>query len=249
MGGFDTAATEQAVYSTTGSKGDIMDRTTWLRERRREAEKRYSTLWAPLYGEQWGQYPNASHLQFIQKFIERLSEKSTILDAACGAGRYFPYLIGERIHVTGIDQAQGMLERAQEKFPEVKLEKMGLQEMTYQDIFDGVICMDAMEHVSPEDWPLVLHSFQRALKQEGHLYFTVEIQDTAEVKAAFDEAQQLGLPVVYGEWINDEVYHYYPSLEQVREWVQHAGFVILEEAEGDGYHHFMMQRSDQHASQ
>jgi len=38
------------------------------------------------------------------------------------------------------------------------------------------------------------------------------------------------------------VYHYYPSLEQVREWIQQAGLVILEEGEGDGYHHFLMRK-------
>ena len=220
-----------------------MDRASWLKEKRQEAERGYDLIWSANYGDKWGTYPNASHLQFIQKFIERLPQKSTILDAACGAGRYIPYLVGERFVVVGIDQAQGMLDRAKEKFPEVQFVKIGLQEMSYQDVFEGVICMDAMEHISPEDWPLVLSNFQRALKKEGYLYFTVEVQDEAEVKAAFDAAQQSGLPVVYGEWINDEVYHYYPSLEQVREWVQQAGFVIVEEGEGDGYHHFLMQKT------
>lgn len=73
--------------------------------------------------------------------------------------------------------------------------------------------------------------------------FTVEIRDATEVKAAFYEAQRSGVPVVYGEWINDEVYHYYPSLEQVRERVQEAGFVIVEEGEGDGYYHFLMRKA------
>ena len=115
--------------------------------------------------------------------------------------------------------------------------------MAYQEVFNGAICMDAMEHVSPEDWPPILGNFQRALKQDGYLYFTVEIQDEAEVRSAFEQAQAAGLPVVYGEWINDDVYHYYPSLEQVREWVQQAGLVILEEGEGDGYHHFLMRKA------
>ena len=220
-----------------------MNRIDWLRERRLEAEERYSTWWGPLYGEQLGLYPNGSHVQFLQKFIEHLPQNSTVLDAACGAGRYIPYLVGERFVIVGIDQAQGMLERAKEKFPEVQFVRLGLQEMSYQEVFEGAICMDAMEHISPEDWPLVLANFQRALKKEGYLYFTVEIQDEAEVKAAFEEAQKLGLPVVYGEWVNDEVYHYYPSLEQVREWVQQAGFVILEESEGDGYHHLLMRKA------
>ena len=219
-----------------------MNRNEWLQEKRQEAERGYDQIWSANYGDKWGTYPNASHLQFLQKFIERLPQKSTVLDAACGAGRYIPYLVGEGFVVVGTDQAQGMLERAKEKFHEVQFVKIGLQEMSYQDVFEGAICMDAMEHISPEDWPLVLHNFQTALKQNGYLYFTVEIQEEAEVRAAFEEAERAGLPVVYGEWINDEVYHYYPSLEQVRQWVQQAGFVLVEEGEGDGYHHFLVRK-------
>jgi cyclopropane fatty-acyl-phospholipid synthase-like methyltransferase len=154
-----------------------------------------------------------------------------------------PQLLGKAHTIIGIDQAQGMLARAKEKFPEVQFEKVGLQEMAFESVFDGVICMDAMEHICPEDWPLILSNFQNALKGQGYLYFTVELQDDAEVKSAFEQAQAAGLPVVYGEWINDDVYHYYPTLEQVREWVQQAGLGILEEGDGDGYHHFLMRKA------
>ncbi len=219
-----------------------MDRSTWLKERRQEAEERYSTLWAPEYSEKWGNYPNSSHLQFIQKFLDHLPQNSSILNAACGAGRYMEQLLEKGHIVIGIDQAAGMLARAKEFFPEAQFEKVGLQEMSFENAFDGAICMDAMEHICPEDWIAILHNFHRALKESGHLYFTVEMQDESEVKAAFEQAKGQGLPVVYGEWVNDEVYHYYPSLEQVREWVQQAGFSILEEGEGDGYHHFLMRR-------
>jgi len=219
-----------------------MDRSTWLKEKRREAEEGYSTLWAPEYSEKWGTYPNASHLQFIQRFIDLLPQNSFILDAACGAGRYMPQLLEKGYSIIGIDQAKGMLERAKEKFPQVQFENIGMQEMSFENIFNGAICMDAMEHVCPEDWTVILHNFHHGLKERGYLYFTVEMQDEADIKVAFEEARSAGLPVVYGEWINDDVYHYYPSLDQVREWIQEVGFSILEEGEGDGYHHFLMRK-------
>jgi dihydroneopterin aldolase len=37
-------------------------------------------------------------------------------------------------------------------------------------------------------------------------------------------------------------YHYYPMIEQVREWVQEAGFRLIDEAVGDEYHHFLVQK-------
>ena len=177
-----------------------MDRAAWLRERRREAEERYDTLWAPLYDKDFGIYPNETHQQFMKEFLNLLPPKGMILDAACGTGRYTPLLLERGHTIVGIDQAQGMLSRAKEKFPEVRFEKVGLQEMHYQEMFDGAICMDAMEHVCPEDWPRVVGNFHRALKRQGYLYFTVEIAAETDVRAAFERGQQLGWPIVYGEW-------------------------------------------------
>jgi cyclopropane fatty-acyl-phospholipid synthase-like methyltransferase len=217
-----------------------MNRADWLRKMRIEAEEKYTTLWAPDYGDKWGTYSNVSHQEFIQKFLSLLKSQSTILDAACGAGRYMPTVLEKGHSVFGIDQSQGMLDSAEKRFPTVQLEKIGLQEMSFVEMFDGVICMDAMEHVCPEDWSLILNNFRRALKPQGYLYFTVEIANADEVDEAFQAAQKQGLPVVYGEWVNDEVYHYYPTMEQVREWISQAGLRLLEEGEGDGYHHFIM---------
>ena len=70
-----------------------MNRADWIKEKRREAEENYDTLWAPLYGETFGLYDNATHQQFIQKFLSLLTEPASILDAACGAGRYMPMLL------------------------------------------------------------------------------------------------------------------------------------------------------------
>jgi ubiquinone/menaquinone biosynthesis C-methylase UbiE len=222
-----------------------MDRTTWLREMRQKCEEEYDVRWAPLYGEQWGLYSNTTHLQFLQEFLSLLPANSTILDAACGAGRYLPYLLEKKHSVLGIDQSRGMLARAKAKFPEVQFEKVGLQEMAYRAAFDGAICMDAMENVCPEDWSLVLGNFHRALKPRGCLYFTVETIDMADedkIRQAFETCQQAGLPVVYGECPDEEVYHYHPTNQQVREWTQQAGFEILRETNGELYYYHILAR-------
>jgi len=219
-----------------------MDRTDWLRKMRRESEEQYDTRWAPLYGEKWGLYDNETHQQFVQKLLGLLPRGSNILDAACGAGRYLPYLLERGHTIIGIDQSQGMLSRAKARFPAVQFEKLGLQDMAYQELFDGAICMDAMEHVCPEEWPLVLSNFHRALKRQGYFYFTVEIADKDEVKQAFERAQQAGLPVVYGECPDETVYHYYPAGQQVKEWIREAGFEPIKEGEGDGYYHLLVHK-------
>jgi ubiquinone/menaquinone biosynthesis C-methylase UbiE len=222
-----------------------MDRISWLKEMRRDCEEKYDILWAPQYDEKWGLYSNITHQHFLQEFLSLLPQRSTILDAACGAGRYLPYLLEKQHSITAFDQAQGMLVRARAKFPAVQFEKVGLQEMAYEELFDGVICMDAMENVCPEDWPLVLNNFHRALRSNGYLYFTAETIENAdenEIKQAFERAQQAGLPVVYGEWPDEEVYHYHPSNKQVREWAEQAGFEILKEGNGEIYYYHILLR-------
>lgn len=111
-----------------------MDRITWLKEMRHDCEEQYDTRWAPLYGEKWGLYSNTTHQQFIREFLSLLPPDGMILDAACGAGRYLPYLLEKKHSIVGIDQSLGMLARAKAKFPGVQFEKVGLQEMAYQDV-------------------------------------------------------------------------------------------------------------------
>jgi SAM-dependent methyltransferase len=221
-----------------------MDRTIWLREMRRACEQLYDRD-APLYGEKYGLYNNLTHRQFIQEFLSLLPQSSRVLDAACGAGRYIPFLLEKGHAVLGIDQSQGMLARAKAQFPAVQFEKVGLQEMAYCEACDGAICMDAMENLPPEDWPLVLGNFHRAIKPHGYLYFTAETIENAdenEIKAAFVRSRQSGLPVVYGEWPDEGVYHYHPTNGQVREWVRQAGFEILKEANGEIWYYHMLVR-------
>ena len=214
-----------------------MDRMTWLKEMRRVCEEQYD--W------RWGLYSNRSHLQFLQAFINLLPSNGKVLDAACGAGRYIPTLLEQGHTVLGIDQSLGMLVRAQEGFPEVLFEKIGLQEMAFESVFDGAICMDAMENVPPEDWPVVLGNFNRALKAGGYLYFTsetIENADEGEIRQAFEKAQAAGLPVVYGEWPDEHVYHFHPTNQRAMGWVEGAGFEILKVGDGDGYHHMLVRK-------
>jgi 2-polyprenyl-3-methyl-5-hydroxy-6-metoxy-1,4-benzoquinol methylase len=241
-----------------------MERAEWLKQMREKAEALYDHF-SPQYWSKFGLYANETHREYLQKFLERVPLRSTLLSAACGAGRYDGILLEAEHSVVGIDQSEGMLARAREHFPEVQYKKIGLQEMDFRETFDGIICMDAMEHVCPEDWPGILTRFQEALKPDGVLYFTVDLADENDVEAAYERAKALGLPVVFGEvadkvdqayeqmkasgtaTIPDEladgaVYHYHPSLEQVRAWIGQAGLVIEEEGTGNWYQHFVMRK-------
>jgi cyclopropane fatty-acyl-phospholipid synthase-like methyltransferase len=241
-----------------------MERAEWLKQMRSKAEALYDQF-SPQYWVTFGLYANETHLQYLHKFLARLAPRSTLLSAGCGAGRYDGILLEAGHSVVGIDQSAGMLARARERFPAARYEQVGLQEMDFREEFDGVICIDAMEHICPEDWPGILQGFQNALKPGGVLYLTVDLGQADETQKAYERAKALGLPVVYGEVADrvDELYervrvsgmsalpmeladgaayHYHPPLEQVRAWLAEAGLAIEEQGTGNWYEHFVVSK-------
>jgi 2-polyprenyl-3-methyl-5-hydroxy-6-metoxy-1,4-benzoquinol methylase len=246
-----------------------MERDAWLRKVRAQAEALYDHF-APAYWARYGQEPAETHRRFIDRFLGRLPEQGRILDAACGAGLYDGMLVAAGHSVLGIDQSAGMLARAREHYPEerypsIRYAKIGLQEMDFRAEFDGAICMDAVEHICPEDWPVILGRLQAALKPGGVLYVTADPAELGEYGENYERARAMGLPVVYGEVVDrlDElyvratalspldpqglsgddldqtVYHYHPSMPQVRAWYARAGLTIEAEATGDWYWHIL----------
>jgi SAM-dependent methyltransferase len=247
----------------------VAERSEWLKQMRFKAEKLYDHF-APLYWVKYGRSADETHLVYLNMLLERVDPPGILLSAACGAGLYDGPLLEAGHSVVGIDQSAGMLERARERCPEVRYEKMGLQEIEFREAFDGATCIDAMEHVCPEDWPGILQSFREALKPGGVLYFTVDLGGDF-MEESYERAKAMGLPVVFGEiadkveeiyeqvqareasMIPDEladsaVYHYHPSLEQVRTWLEQAGLAIEEEGTGSafedwyGYQHLIVRK-------
>jgi SAM-dependent methyltransferase len=239
-----------------------MERAEWLKHIRSNAEALYDRF-STKYWVTWGLVVEETHRAYLQKFLERVSPGGMILSAACGAGRFDGMLLEAGHIVVGIDQSAGVLRRAKEHFPEVEYKKMALHEMNFREMFDGVICMDAMEHICPEDYPGILRGFQEALKPGGVLYFTADREEEPDfdLEMYFERGKAAGLPVVFGE-VADEaaferameqpevsgeqadisVYHYYPPLEKVREWIDQAGLAIEEEGAGSGFHHFVVRK-------
>lgn len=216
-----------------------MDRKAWTDERRRVTEEHFDRD-ASTYDAQ--DVPiTPTHRRFVTTLLERCPAGARILDAPCGTGKFFSMILDAGCQVLGVDQSTGMLEVARAKHPDVLTENVGLQELTFASEFDAAICVDAMENVFPEDWPLVLGNLRRAVRSDGYLYLTVETVDEREVADVFDEAIAAGLPVVYGEHVRrGGGYHHYPSLAQVGEWVDEAGLRVLEDgrSEGDGYGYY-----------
>jgi SAM-dependent methyltransferase len=221
-----------------------MDRRAWLDELRAAVEKDYTDD-APTYDAGYDPVTPV-HRRFVGLLVESCPADGTILDVPCGTGPYFAIVLAAGRHVVGGDQSAGMLAEAHAKHPDVRLEKVGLQELAFDREFDGVMCIDAMEHISPEDWPLVLGNLHRAARPAGQLYLTVEEVDESEHDVALAEAEALGLPAVRGEHTGPETggYHFYPTRDQVRRWLDAEGLAVVDETDesldGYGYHHLLL---------
>jgi SAM-dependent methyltransferase len=222
------------------------DRAVWIRGLRRENERQENAL-DPDQDPYWSGI-EPTHRAFVERFLSMLPPGGWVLDAACGIGRYVPTVLASGRSVLCVDHTDSYLATVHARSPEVPTEKHDLQDLPYQTRFDGVMCVDAMEFVPPEDWPVVLDRFRQALRPGGSLYLTVELVPDDEVRAANEEARNAGLPVVEGEVIwhePDDYYHYYPPMQQVRAWVTDGGFTIEEEIEGPwheegyAYHHVL----------
>jgi ubiquinone/menaquinone biosynthesis C-methylase UbiE len=182
----------------------------------------------------------------VRRLVATCPPDGIVLDAPCGTGRYFGVVTQAGRRVTGVDQSSGMLAQARKREMAESLAQVGLQELAFDREFDGVMTVDAMENVPPEDWPLVLANLHRAVRPRGHLYFTVEEIPASEIDQAYADAQAKGLPAVHGEVIEGDTagYHYYPGRARVDAWLDAEGLAVVDDAvdqqDGWAYRHLLV---------
>jgi ubiquinone/menaquinone biosynthesis C-methylase UbiE len=220
---------------------DPAARRAWLDARRRSHAERMTALYAPAYDEHWGEIM-PSHAAFVDALLARTREGGTILDAACGTGKYWPIVLASGRTVVGVDQAAGMLAVAAAKHPDVPVGRVGLQELAFDAVFDAVMCVDALENVGPEDWPIVLARLARAARPGAPVYMTVEQADEGALAEAYEAARRDGHPVLPREEFDGIGYHHYPEAGQVHAWLAETGLETLDELLGEEYLHLLLRR-------
>lgn len=225
-----------------------MDRQTWLDQRRATVLASYDQE-APTYDDHG--YPAQAQQDWVARLLCACPAAAKILDAPCGTGKYFPMVAAVGHRVVGADQSAGMLVQAQAHGIAIALDQVRLQELPYAGEFNAVMTIDAMEHVPPEDWPLVLANLHRAARPGGLHYLTVEEVADPVIEEAFTTLTRRGLPAVRGEVIDGDVagYHYYPGHDRVTGWFHAARLQIIDEGfnqeDGWGYRHFLLKRTKQ----
>ena len=100
----------------------------------------------------------------------------SILDAACGPGKYAEILLSKGATLTGFDISRKMVELAKERngdrcnfFIHDLSQPL---EMLKNETFDIVLCALALQYV--EDWSLPMQEFHRVLRPQGRLIISIE---------------------------------------------------------------------------
>ncbi len=100
----------------------------------------------------------------------------SILDAACGPGKYAEILISQGANLTGFDISPRMIEFAKERNKDSGTffvhDLTQPLEMLENESFDIVLCALAMHYV--QDWTLTIKEFYRVLKPKGLLIMSIE---------------------------------------------------------------------------
>lgn len=216
-------------------------RRAFLAARRASHRERMDAVHAATYDRDWGAI-SPSHEAAVRRLLELTRPRGTVLDVPCGTGKYWPLVLGSGRTVVGVDQSAGMLRVAAGKHPDVPIALLGLQELAFDALFDAVMCVDGIENVGPEDWHLVLARLRDAARPGAPLYLTVELADEDEVRLAYEAARAAGEPVVPGELYDGVGYHYYPTSDDVHDWIVDAGLELVDEHDADEYRHLLLRR-------
>ncbi|PHN04874.1 class I SAM-dependent methyltransferase [Flavilitoribacter nigricans] len=101
----------------------------------------------------------------------------SVLDAACGPGKYAEILLSRGAEVTGFDLSPRMVELAKERNAGTA-GRFYVHDLTrpldkcVDGSFDVVLCALAMHYI--EDWTATIREFYRVLKPSGQLILSIE---------------------------------------------------------------------------
>lgn len=111
-----------------------------------------------------------SHL--YEPFLSRLPMPADILDAGCGTGRDSAAFVRLGHRVTATDASAAMVALASTSGATVL--QQTLQEIAFEQCFDGIWACAALLHVPREEIARVLRNLERALKPGGVLYVSLK---------------------------------------------------------------------------
>lgn len=126
------------------------------------------------YSKEW--FESDSVTDFVEKFIQTLPDKATVLDAGCGSGREINKLTQSGFDCIGIDLSPATISMARLNVPEAYFRVMDFRQIDYPDsLFEGALCVASVHHLFNEDFQIALKSFRRVIRPGGTLGLTIKL--------------------------------------------------------------------------
>lgn len=110
--------------------------------------------------------------KIMTHFIDLLPEDAAVLDLGCGSGRDSLFMIENGFDVTALDASKELCELAQIHIGQDVL-NMKIQDIDFQDVFDGVWACSSLLHIPMKEIDDVLDKIIISLKKDGILYVSV----------------------------------------------------------------------------
>ncbi|RLJ17525.1 SAM-dependent methyltransferase [bacterium endosymbiont of Escarpia laminata] len=104
-----------------------------------------------------------------QRFLPLLPRYAHILDAGCGSGRDARHFIKNGYQVTAFDASTEIAALAEKEIGQ-SVQVQRLQDIHYQNQFDGIWACASLLHVPAKELPDVFHRLTDALKPNGVIY-------------------------------------------------------------------------------
>lgn len=117
-----------------------------------------------------------SPLPEVGKFLQCVQKDGNILDIGCGSGRDSRIFTNLGFQVTGIDIAEGILDEARWRSPNISFKKMDMRKLNFNnETFDGIWVSSSIgELPTLSDVKKTLNECFRVLKPGGCLHIRVK---------------------------------------------------------------------------
>lgn len=135
-----------------------------------------------------------------QRFLPLLPKQAHILDAGCGSGRDAKQFIEQGYKVTAFDASSEIAALAEKELGQpVSVQR--LQEIQYQNQFDGIWACASLLHVPGKELANVFQRLVRALKSNGMIYCSFKYGQSEYEKQSrrFTDMDEVGLRVLVDE--------------------------------------------------
>lgn len=114
--------------------------------------------------------------KIMKGFLENMEEGDTILDLGCGSGRDSLTFYDLGYDVTPMDASEEMCKLA-EIHTGLDVLHMSFEEMTFDNVFDGIWACGSLVHVPKNEIQGILNKIADALKDTGLFYMSVKLGD------------------------------------------------------------------------